>query len=100
MTMTVRAVYLNGMLRPDRPLALAQGETVDVTLATATQGPELIADDEITARLEGASTIAEWLEATKLLPDDDGGYDILAALNENRIWSGERPLIPADGPTQ
>ena len=32
-------------------------------------------------------------------PADDGGYDIVKALDENRRWSGERPLIP-DEPAQ
>jgi hypothetical protein len=39
-------------------------------------------------------TYHEWLEVTKLLPPDDGGYDIVKALDENRRWSGERPLLP------
>jgi predicted DNA-binding antitoxin AbrB/MazE fold protein len=96
MTTTVRAVYENGVLRPDRPLPLAEGQAVDVTVAAPDDGR----DDELTGRLRAAQTIDEWVEATKLLPADDGGYDIVAALNENRVWSGERPLAPADGPAR
>ena len=44
--------------------------------------------------VRAATSIAEWVEATKLLPSDDGGYDIVKALNDNRIWSNEHPLIP------
>lgn len=97
MTTTVRAVYENGVLRPDRPLPLAEGQAVEVTVATPAESAA--AEDELTHRLRAAKTIDEWLEATKLLPDDDGGYDIIAALNENRLWSGERPLIPTDDRT-
>src|SRR5207245_2139614 len=35
MSITVRAVYESGVLRPLRPLPLAEGETVDVTVAAA-----------------------------------------------------------------
>lgn len=86
---TVRAVYQNGVLRPDRPLPLADGTAVELTVAPA----QTLDEDEIDRRLRDAKTFDEWLEATRLLPPDDGGYDIVAALNENRIWSGERPLI-------
>ena len=92
MTTTVRAVYKNGVLHPDRPLSLAEGAAVELTV-----GP-VEGDDELTRRLRDAKTFEEWLEVTKMLPSDDGGYDIVAALNENRICSGERPLIPSDGP--
>ena len=87
MTLTLRAVYEGGVLRPVQPLALDEGESVDVTVSrTPPTGPQ--PKDEVTRRLEAATSIAEWVEATKLLPADDGGYDIVKALNENRIWSG------------
>ena len=34
MTITVRAIYEHGVLRPVEPLALPEGEAVDVTIAT------------------------------------------------------------------
>src|SRR5437762_5082246 len=87
MTMTVRAVFEGGVLRPEQPLALDEGETVEVTVVkTKPAGPT--GDDEIARRLGAAKTVAEWVAATKLLPPDDGGYDIVKALNDNRIWSG------------
>ena len=92
MTISVRAVYEHGVLRPEQPLCLKEGEIVDVTVAC----PE---PDEVARRLRSAQSIADWVEATKLLPPDDGGYDVLRALNENRIHSGEQPLIPGGGDT-
>ena len=94
MTITVRAVYEGGVLRLAQPLGLDEGETVDVTVARTKRDAQPLNEDEIGRRLTAAKSIAEWVEATKLLPADDGGYDILKALNENRIWSGEQPLIP------
>jgi predicted DNA-binding antitoxin AbrB/MazE fold protein len=90
MTTTVRAIYSGGVLRPDHPLALAEGETVDVTVATAT----LASDDELIRRIQACKTYQEWLELTRNLPSDDGGIDIVRALDENRRWSGDRHLLP------
>ncbi|HEX4588778.1 MAG TPA: antitoxin family protein, partial [Gemmataceae bacterium] len=78
-TTTIRAVYQNGVLRPERPLPLAEGTAVEITVAHAIAPDE----KELDRRLRDAKTFDEWLEATKLLPSDDGGYDIVAALNEN-----------------
>ncbi len=90
MTTTVRAIYENGVLRPERALPLAEGQSVEVTVATGRS----TVDEEVSHRIKSARTIREWIEATKLLPSDDGGYDIVAALNANRVWSGDHPLIP------
>ena len=92
MTMTVRAVYSGGVLRPVQALALAEGETVDITIVPAAPAPEA----EMIQRIQACQTYREWLELTKTLPPDDGGYDIVQALDENRRWSGERPLLPDD----
>lgn len=99
MTMTVRAVYEGGVLRPLQPLALGEGETVEVTLASTKPAGPSPNDDEIARQIQAATSVAEWVEATKRLPSDDGGYDIVKALNENRAQSGERPLIPDERPT-
>jgi predicted DNA-binding antitoxin AbrB/MazE fold protein len=97
--MTVRAVYTGGVLRPVQPLPLAEGETVEVSIvpaaATSTAAPA--SEEEISRRIQGCKTYQEWLELTKSLPADDGGYDIVKALDENRRWSGERPLLPDEG---
>lgn len=100
MTISVRAVYERGVLRPVRPLPFDEGETVDLTIGKP-EPPRLPpCDDQVVSRLQAATTIADWVEATKLLPPDDGGYDIVKALNDNRIWSGERSLIPNESPPQ
>jgi predicted DNA-binding antitoxin AbrB/MazE fold protein len=99
MTITVRAVYTGGVLRPIQPLALAEGQTVEVTITPASNGPTPAAEEEIVRRIKACKTYREWLDVMKSLPADDGGYDIVKALDDNRRWSGERPLLPneADG---
>ena len=93
MNITVQAIYAGGILRPLEPVALKEGETVNLTIiSTAPAAP--VSEEEIVRRLRGCKTYQEWLEVTKLLPADDGGYDIIKALDENRRWSGERPLLP------
>jgi predicted DNA-binding antitoxin AbrB/MazE fold protein len=87
MTTTVQAVYTEGVLRPVQPLALAEGETVEVTISQAAVS---MSEEEIIRRIQACKTYREWLEVTKLLPPDDGDYDIVKALDENRRWSGER----------
>ena len=99
MTTTVRAVYEGGVLRPMQPLAIEEGETVEVTVAPAATSSTTmpLSEEEILRRIQSCKTYQEWLEVTKLLPPDDGGYDIVKALDENRRWSGEQPLLPDEG---
>ncbi len=101
MTLTIQAVYEGGILRPTRPLALPEGQTVDVTIVPASSGssPAPVSDDEMVRRIQACQTYQEWLEVTKSLPTDDAGFDIVQALDENRRWSGKRPLLP-DGDRQ
>ena len=94
---TVLAVYEGGVLRPAHPLPFGEGETVEVTVAKPKPPAAPVSEDEITRRLKTAKTMEEWIAATKLLPPDDGGYDIVKALNENRLWSGELPMDSAAG---
>jgi hypothetical protein len=65
-----------------------------VTVATVQPPEKSISEEETSRRIRSAKSIEQWIEATKLLPSDDGGYDIIEALNANRVWSGERPLKP------
>ena len=97
--MTIRAIYTGGVLRPVQPLALAEGQAVDVTVAPAGTAPATppLTEEELVRRIQACKTYQEWLEVTKLLPADDGGYDIVKALDDNRRWSGERPLLPDEG---
>jgi predicted DNA-binding antitoxin AbrB/MazE fold protein len=96
MTITVRAVYAGGVLRPVQPLALAEGETVEVTIAPGSipAATATVSEEEIIRRIQACNTYQEWLEITKLLPADDGAYDIVKALDDNRRWCGEQPLLP------
>ncbi len=95
MTTTVRAVYQGGLLCPLQPIELAEGETVDVTVSPAREAaPPPISEEEFLRRVKECKSYHEWFELTKLLPPDDGGYDIVKALDANRRWSGERPLLP------
>ncbi len=94
MTIIFRATYTGGVLRPVQPLALAEGQTVEVTVDTQAAQPT---DDEVISRIQACTTYEEWLAVTKTLPTDDDGYDIIKALDENRRWSGDGPLIPAEG---
>jgi predicted DNA-binding antitoxin AbrB/MazE fold protein len=96
---SVLAVYENGVLRPKEPLDLAEGQTVEITVSEPKPAEPPVSEEEIDRRLSEAKTYQEWLEATKLLPPDDGGYDIVKALDENRRWSGDRPILP-DGNEQ
>jgi predicted DNA-binding antitoxin AbrB/MazE fold protein len=85
----VLAVYQGGVLRPAHPLPLAEGETVEVTVS---ETPSALREWE--RRLRAAKTFQEWVEIANTAPVPDDGYDVLEALNENRIRNGERPLIP------
>ncbi len=99
MAMIIQAVYTGGVLRPIHPLALKEGETVEVSIAPAAANPPRapMSNDEIIQRIQACKTYQEWLEVTKTLPQDDGGYDIVKALDENRRWSGDRPILSDEG---
>lgn len=91
MTLKITAVYSNGALLPAAPLPLTEGQTVEVTVATASS----ISEEEALRRIEGAKTLQEWIEiANALPPEDDDDYDLYAAMDENR--KGERPLFPPE----
>jgi predicted DNA-binding antitoxin AbrB/MazE fold protein len=95
MTTTIRAVYQGGVLRPEQPLPLAEGETVEITLNRPIPAapPLTPAEEEAIRRIREAKTVEEWAAAADALPTPDDGYDLLEALNENRRLSGERLLF-------
>lgn len=99
MSITVDAVYENGAFRPTRalPLDLVEGESVAITVEKATTAEPPLSEDEVCRRIQAAKSVQEWIEITRLLPADDGGYDILKSLDENRKWSGGRPILPENG---
>ena len=86
--MTIRAIYREGVFRPIEPLIMKEGQAVEMTLTPAIQDTS-ISEDDIVHLIKSSKTISELHEATKRLPNDDGGYDVEKALMENRQWSGE-----------
>ncbi len=98
MAVTIRAVYEDGVLRPIGPLALSEGETVDVTIAkTRPAGFPLRlptpAEEDYAARIKVAQSLDEMYSVMATAPPLPGGYDLCHALNANRIATGERPLF-------
>jgi predicted DNA-binding antitoxin AbrB/MazE fold protein len=92
MTQTVTATYTGGVLRPATPLPLAEGETVQVTIARpAATLPPPQTEEEALQRIRDAKTLAELFAAINAAPEDDlpEGYDFRKALNENRRLAGD-----------
>jgi predicted DNA-binding antitoxin AbrB/MazE fold protein len=97
MTMTVRAVYEGGVLRPVEPLVLEEGEAVDVTIATPPSDPPP-SEEEILQKIDASKNLRELFEIMDSLPPDvDEDYDIVKALDENRRWSSGQSPHPRDG---
>jgi predicted DNA-binding antitoxin AbrB/MazE fold protein len=99
MTITVRAVYENGVLRPVEPLALPEGVTVAVTITAA--GPShsvmrapSLEEESYARRLKAARSLDEMFAVMANAPRMPEGYDLGAALNANRKAAGERLVFP------
>jgi predicted DNA-binding antitoxin AbrB/MazE fold protein len=90
MVTTILAVYENGVLRPVRPLPLAEGETVQLTVTS----PPESAVAETERRLRTAKSLTELFEVADAAPEPADGYDLLRALDDNR--KGERLLFPPE----
>jgi predicted DNA-binding antitoxin AbrB/MazE fold protein len=95
---SVLAVYENGVLRPKEPLALADGQEVQLTiyprppfLPLRTPTPE---EEDYARRLAAAKTLQELFAVMETAPPLPEGYDLCKALNENRKATGERLLYP------
>ena len=104
MTITVRAVYEHGVLRPVEPLALAEGEAVDVTIAYASPAEPMLRspahlEQDYARRIKAAQTLEEIYAVMATAPGLPEGYDLCRALNANRTATGERPPFsdPDDG---
>jgi predicted DNA-binding antitoxin AbrB/MazE fold protein len=99
MTITIRAVYESGVLRPLEPLPLSEGESVDVTIAQARLAGSqprnpTSAEADYAQRIKAARSLEEMyaiMASAPLLPE---GYDLCEALNLNRRATGERMLYP------
>jgi predicted DNA-binding antitoxin AbrB/MazE fold protein len=100
MTMTIRAVYQGGVLRPVEPLALPEGETVEVTIArTKLVGPPLRAptpaEEDYARRLKAAQSLDEMYAVMATAPSSpDDPYDIVSWINESRRLTGFRMPDP------
>lgn len=94
MTTTVRAVYENGVLRPERPLPLAEGASVNVTVATAEPVTAPVDEEEVLRQMDSAKSLRELFELYESLPPPADGYDLCEALNANRRAAGEPPVYP------
>jgi predicted DNA-binding antitoxin AbrB/MazE fold protein len=100
MTMTVRAVYEGGVLRPLEPLALPEGETFDVTIAqTKLLGPPLRAptpaEEDYARRISAAKSLKEMFAVMATAPSSpEDEFDIVKAINESRRLTGFRMPDP------
>jgi len=99
MTITVRAVYENGVLRPVEPLALPEGATVAVTITAA--GPShsvmrapSLEEESYARRVKAARSLDEMFAVMANAPRLPEGYDLGTALNANRKAAGERLVLP------
>src|ERR1700674_2394740 len=100
MTITVRAVYEGGVLRPIEPLALSEGETVDVTIAqTKPLGPRLRAptpaEEDYARRISAAKSLQEMFAVMATAPPSpEDEFDIVEAINESRRLTSFRMPDP------
>jgi predicted DNA-binding antitoxin AbrB/MazE fold protein len=92
-------VYEGGVLRPVQPLPLAEGEMVDVTVATTRPAAPVLRpptpEEEAYARcVQEVRSLEELLAVQATAPPLPDGYDLCKALNANRQATGERLLFP------
>jgi predicted DNA-binding antitoxin AbrB/MazE fold protein len=92
-TQRVTAVFENGTLRPTTPLALQNGDQVEIMVEAPVRTVEEM--EAAALRIRSAKSFDEWMAAADaaaaLEPDD--GYDLLEALNENRKAAGTARLL-------
>lgn len=91
MTLKTIAVYSEGALLPATPLPLAEGQTVELTVAPV----QINVEDEIARRIRAAKTLEEAFAIMESAPNVDDDYDLCEALNANRHPS-ERVLFPPE----
>jgi predicted DNA-binding antitoxin AbrB/MazE fold protein len=99
MTITVQAVYENGVLRPVEPLALPEGVTVALTITAAgsfhsVMQPPSQEEESYSRRLKAARSLDEMFDVMANAPRMPEGYDLGAALNANRKAASERLVFP------
>lgn len=89
MSITVSAVYENGSLRPVTPLPMeiAEGDTVEVTVAKAEAADPMLTEAEAARRIKAAKSLVAAFGIIRAAPAWPDDYDIVKALEENRRWS-------------
>jgi hypothetical protein len=92
---TILAIYEGGVLRPVEPLALPEGQAVQLTvyphppfLPARPPTPE---EEDYARRLQAAPTLEEMFAVMATAPPTpDDEYDILHQINESRRLTGFR----------
>ncbi len=96
MTTIIQAVYADGVLRPTKPLALPEGESVDVIVTRINlpkpqvRGPTL-PEEDYAQRIKAAKSLNEMyaIMATAPLTSKDD-FDIFKEINQTRQLTGFR----------
>jgi predicted DNA-binding antitoxin AbrB/MazE fold protein len=92
--MLANAVYQDGVLKLQAPLpGFVDGDRVEVVIVRVVP-IDRNAPEEIARRERMEKEHRERVAA--LPPDPDDDYDLLEALNANRLREGARPLIPPE----
>ena len=93
MIVSTVAVYENCLLRPARPLPLAEGATVQISVLCSVPA-DAASTEKIEDQVRTARTLTELFALADADPETEDGYDLRRALDENR--KGERPLFPPE----
>jgi predicted DNA-binding antitoxin AbrB/MazE fold protein len=100
MTMTVRAVFEGGVLRPIEPIALIEGETVDVVITQMKPPvPQLreptLEERDYALRINSAKSLKEMFAVMATAPSSpEADFDIVKEINDSRRLTGFRVLDP------
>lgn len=100
MTTIIRAVYEGGVLRPTRPIALSEGEMVDVVITQMqSPGPPLRAptpaEEFYAQRISAAKSLTEMFAVMATAPKSpDDEFDIVNEINQSRQLTGFRMTDP------
>ncbi|MGP0063848.1 MAG: antitoxin family protein [Isosphaeraceae bacterium] len=100
MTTIIRAVYEGGVLRPTQPLALSEGELVDV-IVTQMKSPRLplreptLAEEDYARRIRAARSLEEMFTVMASAPlTSEDEFDIVEEINQSRQLTGFRMPDP------
>jgi predicted DNA-binding antitoxin AbrB/MazE fold protein len=96
MTTIIRAVYEGGVLRPTEPLALPEGETVEVIITQPKTSVSQLrdpspAENEYAQRIRSAKSLSEMFDVMATAPvSPEDEIDIVKEINESRRLTGFR----------